>query len=413
MEDRYLRGPIERLAFKNDKMAFLSGPRQAGKTTVGRLLMAERARSRYANWDDVEFRRLWVKSPKDIAAFGDASGDGRQRPLVVLDEIHKARSWKQTLKGVYDTLEEPCDILVTGSARLDIYKRGGESLLGRQIGFRLHPFSLGEAEGSKAVSPDAAVAEIFRAKRGRMTPARRQDSLMQLITYGGFPEPFLKQSARFARIWRRGRVEKLVREDLRDLSRIPDLSRIEMLTALLPERAGNTLSIQSLREDLEVSFDTTKRWVGYLKELFYLFEVKPYTRSIPRTLKKEGKLYLWDWSEVEAPGPRFENVVASHLLKAVHFWTDTGEGTFDLHYLKDKERREVDFLITRDRKPWLAVEAKLGETAWSTSFGAFLPHLGCERFVQVVKQPDVRIEVPLGKALGLVLSAADFLAVLP
>jgi len=413
MKDRYLRGPIKLLAFANGKMAFLSGPRQAGKTTLGRLLMAERARSRYANWDDVEFRRLWVKSPKAVVAFGGKpEGDGG-RPLVVLDEVHKARAWKQTLKGVYDTLNEPCDILVTGSARLDIYERGGESLLGRQIGFRLHPFSLGETERSEPLSPDDALALVFETRRARITPARRQDSLIQLLTYGGFPEPFLKQSERFARIWRRGRTEKLVREDLRDLSRIPDLSRIEMLTALLPERAGNTLSIQSLREDLEVSFDTVKRWVGYLKELFYLFEVKPYTRSIPRTLKKEGKLYLWDWSEVEAPGPRFENLVAGHLLKAVHFWTDTGEATFDLHYLKDKERREVDFLITRDRKPWLAVEAKLSDSALTTAFGRFLPHLGCKRFVQVVKEPNIRTEVRVGESRGLVLSAADLLFVLP
>jgi uncharacterized protein len=235
---------------------------------------------------------------------------------------------------------------------------------------------------------------------------------LQLLAHGGFPEPFLKKSERFSRIWRRGRTEKLVREDLRDLSRIPDLSRIEMLTALLPERAGSPLTIQSLREDLEVSFDTVKRWVEYLKELFYLFELKPFTRSVPRTLKREGKVYLWDWSEVETPGPRFENLVASHLLKAVHFWTDTGEGAFDLFYLRDKEKREVDFLITRDRKPWLAVEARLSDRAISAAFEAFLPHLGCKRFVQVVSEPDVRTEAAVGEARGLVLSAADFLAFL-
>lgn len=413
MEDRYLRAPIERLAFGNGKMAFVSGPRQAGKTTVGRLFMAERARSRYANWDDVEFRRLWVKSPRQIASFVGEAGEGGRPPLLVLDEIHKARAWKRTLKGLFDTLETPCDILVTGSARLDIYKRGGESLLGRQIGFRLHPFSLGELERLEPLSPNDALAALFAEGRRRATSSKRQNVLSILLLHGGFPEPFLKQSERFSRIWRRGRTEKLVREDLRDLSRIPDLSRIEMLTALLPERAGNTLSIQSLREDLEVSFDSVKRWIGYLKELFYLFEVKPYTKSIPRTLKREGKLYLWDWSEVESPGPRFENLVAGHLLKAVHFWTDTGEGTFDLHYLRDKDKREVDFLITRDRKPWLAVEAKLADRALSPAFGAFLPHLGCKRFVQVVKEPNVRTEAAVGDARGLVLSAADFLSVLP
>lgn len=394
-------------------MAFLSGPRQAGKTTVGRLFMSERAQSRYATWDDVEFRRQWVKSPRQVAAFDEAVAKGGRLPLLVLDEIHKARAWKQTLKGVFDTLANPCDILVTGSARLDIYKRGGDSLMGRQIGFRLHPFSMGEIERLGPLTPDEVVDSLFAEGRRRATPAARQDVLSQMLVHGGFPEPFLKQSERFSRIWRRGRTEKLVREDLRDLSRIPDLSRIEMLTALLPERAGHTLSIKSLREDLEVSFDTVKRWMGYLKELFYLFEVKPYTRSIPRTLKREGKLYLWDWSEVEAPGPRFENLVAGHLLKAVHFWTDTGEGTFDLHYLRDKEKREVDFLITRDRKPWLAVEAKLSDRALSPAFGAFLPHLGCKRFVQVVKEPNLRTEVTLGDARGLVVSAADFLSSLP
>lgn len=413
MEDRYLRAAIDRLAFRNGKMAFLSGPRQAGKTTVGRLFMAERARSRYATWDDVEFRRQWVKWPRQVAVFAEAAEKGGRPPLVVLDEIHKARAWKQTLKGLFDTLEHPCDILVTGSARLDIYKRGGDSLLGRQIGFRLHPFSLGEIERREPLSPEEAVDRLFVEGRHRATPAARQGVLSRLLAHGGFPEPFLKQSERFSRIWRRGRTEKLVREDLRDLSRIPDLSRIEMLTALLPERAGNTLSIQSLREDLEVSFDTVKRWMGYLKELFYLFEVKPYTRSVPRTLKREGKLYLWDWSEVEAPGPRFENLVAGHLLKAVHFWTDTGEGTFELHYLRDKDKREVDFLITRDRKPWLAVEVKLSDRALSSAFSAFLPHLGCKRFVQVVKEPNVRMQAAIGDSHGLVMSAADFLSFLP
>ena len=413
MEDRYLRASIDRLAFGNGKMAFVSGPRQAGKTTVGRLFMAERGRSRYATWDDVEFRRQWVKSPRQAVVFDETADKTGRPPLIVLDEIHKARAWKQTLKGVFDTLANPCDILVTGSARLDIYKRGGDSLMGRQIGFRLHPFSLGELERLEPLPPDEALDGLFAPGGRRTTPAARQDVLSQLLAHGGFPEPFLKQSERFSRIWRRGRTEKLVREDLRDLSRIPDLSRIEMLTALLPERAGNALSIQSLREDLEVSFDTVKRWMNYLKDLFYLFEVKPYARSVPRSLKREGKLYLWDWSEVEAPGPRFENLVAGHLLKAVHFWTDTGEGTFELHYLRDKEKREVDFLITRDRKPWLAVEAKLSDRALSPAFGTFLPHVGCSRFVQIVKDPNVRTEAALGDAKGLVMSASDFLSLLP
>ena len=412
LEDRYIRRAIASLAFEGGKIAFVSGPRQCGKTTVGRLFMAERSASRYATWDDIDFRRIWIKSPKSIIRFEDVS-EGGGRPLVVLDEIHKARGWKRTLKGVYDTLDAPCDILVTGSARLDVYKRGGESLLGRNVSFRLHPFSLGEIGGGTLPTPEAVLERTFAGPAPAPVRRKSQEILLQLLEYGGFPEPFLRQSARFARIWRRGRTEKIVREDLRDLSRIPELSRVEMLTALLPERAGHALGIQSLREDLEVSFDTVKRWIDYLKELFYVFEIKPYAKSIPRSLKKEGKLFMWDWSEVEAEGSRFENLVACHLLKAVDFWTDTGEGTFGLQYLKDKEKREVDFLITRDRKPWLAIECKIKDTAPNPAFRSFVPRIGCDRFLQLVRDPGIRLPVEAGASRGLIVSAADFLAQLP
>jgi predicted AAA+ superfamily ATPase len=180
-----------------------------------------------------------------------------------------------------------------------------------------------------------------------------------------------------------------VREDLRDLSRIPELSQAEMLMSLLPERAASRLSRQALREDLEVAHDTVSRWLRFLETLYYLFEIKPFARSVPRSLRREGKLYLWDWSEVEAPGPRLENMVACHLLKAADFWTDTGEGTFELQYLRNKEKAEVDFLLTRDRKPWLAIECKFSEDELSPAFGAFLPHLGWPPFAQVVMKPSL------------------------
>ena len=191
-----------------------------------------------------------------------------------------------------------------------------------------------------------------------------------------------------------------MREDLRDLSRIPELSQVEMLMALLPERAASPLSLQSLRRDLEVAYDTVKRWMKYLNDLYYAFEVKPYTRSVPRSLKKEGKLYLWDWSEVESPGARFENLIACHLLKAVHFWTDTGEGTFELHYLRNREKQEIDFLVSRDRKPWLAVECKLADEALAAAFGSFIPHLKCP-FLQLVKTASVRRVTNLAGFRGL------------
>jgi predicted AAA+ superfamily ATPase len=409
MIERRLTVPLRELAWATGKMAFVSGPRQAGKTTFARQQLKARASGRYGNWDDIEFRRAWTKSPKSLLPVpaGEGSPD---RPLAVFDEVHKAKGWKRTIKGLYDTLETPCDILVTGSARLDVYRRGGDSLLGRYLRFRLHPLSVGELEGRDAAPPADPVRAV--AEAGRPATAVRR-TLELLLEYGGFPEPFLRQSERFARLWRRGRAEKIVREDLRDLSRIPELSQVEMLMALLPERAASPLSRQALREDLEVAHDTVTRWLGYLAQLYYLFELKPFARSVPRSLRKEGKLYLWDWSEVTAPGPRFENLVASHLLKAADFWTDTGEGVFELFYLRSKEKAEVDFLLTRDRKPWLAVECKLSEETPSPAFRAFLPHLGWPQFVQLVLTPGVLRRVSIEGRRGLVVSAERLLVSLP
>jgi len=217
-------------------------------------------------------------------------------------------------------------------------------------------------------------------------------------------------SDRKARVWRKSRTEKVLREDLRDLSRIPELSRVEMLASLLPERVGSPLSRASLREDLEVSFDSVARWLGLLSELYYTFELKPYAHRVSRSLKREGKLYFWDWSEVPAAGARFENLVAAHLLKACDFWTDSGEGTFDLRYLRNKEKEEIDFLILRDGKPWLPVEAKLNDTDPVRHWRKFLGYLGCRRAVQVVSRPGFFRKHEAAGSVLLVASAAEALA---
>ena len=366
--------------------------------------MEGRVSGAYANWDDVNTRRAWVKDPKLLVP---AAAGRSGRPLLVLDEIHKARLWKRNLKGLFDTLESPLDILVTGSARLNVYKKGSDSLLGRYFHFRLHPFSVRELAWPAPASPDEALAGL--ASRSQRPRPSTREALAGLMRFGGFPEPFLAQNERLARLWRRGRVEKVVREDLRDISRIPELSRVEMLAALLPERVGSLFSVSSLREDLEVAHDTVSRWLGYLRELFYVFEVKPYARSIRRSLRKEGKLYLWDWSEIDVEPARFENLVASHLLKACDTWTDTGEGAFELYLLRDKEKREIDFLITRDRRPWLPVEVKLNDPTPSTAFRAFLPQLGCRFGLQIVHAPDVWATHGVGDAQVLVASAAEAL----
>lgn len=404
MRRRYLTGPLQAIAFANHKMAFLSGPRQCGKTTLGKILLKQYGQWTYHNWDDIAFRRLWAKDPKKIVP----EPKGSQVPLIVLDEIHKAKGWKRSIKGLYDTLNAPVDILVTGSARLNVYKKGGDSLLGRYYNFRLHPFSLAELMGRKPVIPDLFLKGIID-DAGK--PAKlAQVHLESLLKFGGFPEPILGQDEKRARLWRRQRVEMVIREDLRDLSRIPALSQIEMLAALLPERIGSLLSLNSLREDLEVSYDTIKRWLNLLSELYYIFRIQPYSQSIKRSLKKESKLYLWDYSEIESKGARFENLVAAHLLKACHYWTDTGEGIFELRYLRNREKQEIDFLITRDNKPWLPIEVKSQSTQLSPAWKKFFPMLPCEQGFQLVASAGTFKRYQVAAKEVWVVPACQFLA---
>jgi predicted AAA+ superfamily ATPase len=326
--------------------------------------------------------------------------------MVVLDEIHKDRLWKRNLKGLFDTSTSPCDFLVTGSARLNVYRRGSDSLLGRYFHFRLHPFSLREMGRADVLAPEAALKALFNraVKRSR----RAEDNLDALMAYGPFPEPLFEQDKRAANLWRRNHERIVIREDLRDISRLPDLGRLELMAALLPERVGSLFSVASLREDLEVSFDTVRRWTTYLKELYYVFEIKPWSRRIPRSLRREGKLYLWDYSAVQNAGARFENLVASHLLKACHFWTDTGEGEFELRYLRNKEKQEIDFLIVRDSVPWLPVEVKLSDTEPSPSWRKFADLLPCGHGLQIVRRPAWKMH-EFGGTQVLVAGAAEAL----
>lgn len=402
MKTRYIEATINALCFEDHKMAFVPGPRQCGKTTMARMLLDGRKNGQYYNWDNIEFRQLWSKTPSAIIP----SGKGKGVPLVVLDEIHKHHRWKGYLKGVYDTLESPCDILVIGSARLSIYRRHSDSLFGRHYTFRLHPFSIREMEQPDSISPDEVLPALFTRSLSRQR--KHQEHLDDLMQFGPFPEPLFKQSAQKAALWRRNREKLVIREDLRDFSRLPDLSRVEMMTALLPDRVGSLFSQQAMREDLEASHDAVRRWMGYMRELYYIFDVKPYSKRIPRSLRKEGKVYLWDYGAVKDKAARFENLVACHLLKACHFWTDTGLGEFDLFYLRNKEKQEIDFLIVRDGEPWLPVEVKFGDTTPSPNWRKFAPLLPCKRGLQLVYQPEWKIH-EFGDSQVLVAGAAEAL----
>jgi uncharacterized protein len=340
-DPRYLDGPVrEDLA---RRMVFVAGPRQVGKTTLARRFLAEEGRGIYVNWDVREDRARFLEPrwPDDGS-------------LVVLDEIHKWRPWKRWLKGEYDRADGRTRFLVTGSARMDVYRRGGDSLQGRYHHYRLHPFSAAEiALGGKAPPPPSPGSELPVPLEGD------RDAVRRLLARGGFPEPLFAASERSHRRWQKDRLDRFFREEVRDLDTVRDMGTMQVLADLLPDRVGSPLSLNALREDLDVSHRAVSHWMDVLDGLYQTFRVRPFAPVRSRTLKRMAKAYLWDWSEVKAQGPRFENLVASHLLKFVHWLEDVDGHRAELWYLRDRIGREVDFLVTVDRKPWFAVEAKV------------------------------------------------------
>lgn len=366
---RYLQNQIIDDALAAQKIAFVSGPRQVGKTTMAEAVLSQlNQEQNYFSWDDDEFRKVWTKGPKEMFEKIEKGA------CVVLDEVHKDRKWKSKLKGLFDLYKRDLRFVVTGSARLDFYRKSGDSLQGRYIPYRLHPFSSGEESRVKP-PPSEEWDDHFVENY----PWR------QLLQLGGFPEPFFLQSQEKAKRWQRLYRERMIREDLRDLQEVRDVRIIESLALLLQDRAGSQLSYESLREDLSVSFDSIRRWIDLLEALFYCYRIRPFSTNVKRSLKKEPKLFLYDWSLVSSEGSRLENMVAGHLLKSCHAWTDCAFGEFDLFYLRDKQKREVDFLVTKDRKPFALIEVKSGQATPTHSLLYFQSVLKPKFCLQIVR----------------------------
>ncbi len=310
----------------DNKIVLLSGPRQVGKTTLSKSLYPQK-NFEYLNIDSEEHRLLIRKNAWR-----------RDCDLVIFDELHKLKKWKNWLKGIYDTEGVRPRLLVTGSARLDAFRKGGDSLAGRFYSYRLHPFSVAELK-------DAYEAE---------------EALHRIIQLGGFPEPFLAGKMEEAKRWRHSHTNRILREDLIDLTSVRDIKGIETLVELLRNSVGSTISFESLARDLQVSSHTVKYWIAILENLYVIFVLTPYSRNIARSLLKQPKIYFYDTGFVkEDPGARFENTVACALLKRLHFLEDTKGEKCSLHYLRDKEKREVDFVVIREGKPEFLIETKL------------------------------------------------------
>ena len=351
----------------------LTGPRQCGKTTLSRMLHPD---NQYLNYDFAEHRLLLNEKSWD-----------RQKALVIFDELHKMDGWKGWLKGIYDVEGMPPAILVTGSARLDALRKTGDSLAGRHFQFRLHPVDLKEALAYTNLNRD----EIFT----------------RLLSMGGFPEPFLKGKQTYYKRWKRTHTDLILKEDMLTLTSIRDIQSIETLIELLRARTGSPVSANSLARDLQKSPNTIRHWLALLEDLYVIFKLVPYHKNIARALLKEPKYYFYDNGMVQGDeGAKLENLVACALLKELHRAQDVDGAALGLHYLRNRDGHEIDFLITREQQPAQLIEVKWKDATLSRNFKKFLPTEPLSR-IQVVGELPQSKSYPNGERIE---PAQEFLA---
>ena len=342
----------------------LTGPRQTGKTTLSKMLVSS---FDYFNFDHPRHRLDLQKRSWD-----------RSKELIIFDELHKMKKWKSWLKGVYDTEKRPPSIIVTGSAKLDTYKKVGDSMAGRFFQYRLHPLDLKE------------IHTILR-------PETLDTALTALMEIGGFPEPYLKGSKRFYNRWKRSHLDIILRQDLIDLENVRQISSIETLIQLLRKRVGSPISYKSLAEDLQCSDKTVSRWLTVLENMYVIFRITPYHKNIARSLVKAPKIYFYDTGQVIGnDGIKLENVTACALLKEIHYIEDCYGEEAALHYIRTKDGKEIDFLIVKTDTPYMLLEVKLSDDSPSIHFASFGKHFSDIKKVQLVKNLEREKTFPNG-----------------
>jgi len=350
------------------QMAFVAGPRQVGKTTTCRELGDV-----YFDWDNDSHRRLILAGPDDVAVHCRLEQLAEKPVRIIFDELHKYGHWKRFLKGFFDTYEALCQVIVTGSSRLDVYRRSGDSLMGRYFLFHMHPLSVGEIVGSN-------ITENLTQKPRRIS----DDDWDALWRHGGFPEPFVQRNQRFSMRWHKSRHGQLFREDVRDLTRIQEVARLETLGDILADRSGDQLIYSHLAGAIQISEKTVRSWIDSLCGLHYGFIVRPWFANLSKTLRKEPKWFLRDWSSIVDEGKRAETFIACHLLKAVDTWNDLGLGDFELRYIRDRQKREVDFVVIKNHTPWLLAEVKLADITINPVLRYFQRETGAPFAFQIV-----------------------------
>ena len=338
------------------KMVILTGPRQVGKTTLSKQLLAEFPDGQYLNFDVVAHREVIQKQSWRQSA-----------PLLVFDEIHKMPDWKSWLKGVYDGRSPGQSVLVTGSARMDTFRQAGESLAGRYFRLRLHPLSIREWCDTNQVTPQMA--------------------LNRLLTRGGFPEPALAQEDTDAQRWRNEYFTDLVREDVLEFSRLKEVNAMRLFAEMLRSRVGSPLSLNSMSRDLNVSPVTLKKYLDVLEALFVVFVVRPWHRNIARATLQAPKVYFYDTGLVQGDqGVKFENLVACHLLKNTQWQQDVSGADVNLHYIRTKDDSEIDFCISEGNALTHLVECKLSDTKPHRALGRFAEQWPNAQSIKLVRE---------------------------
>lgn len=368
------------------QMRFLAGPRRSGKTFIAKHFLNKKGCTEfYYNWDVKDIRRKYIEDHdfflKDII-------NKKKDTWLCFDEIHKVKKWKNILKEHFDKNENKIKTIVTGSARLDLFRKAGDSLAGRYFLFHLYPLILSEVSEKKSIVNDLNLSEEDFIKK-RLEQGLNKDEFDTLLKFGGFPEPLISGKEVFYNKWKNDYIEKLIYEDLREISQIKDLDKIAELVGVLPYKIGSLLSVNSLKEDLEVSFETIRNYLKALELIYVLFFIKPYTRKISRTIKKENKVYFFDWSRIEDTAYRFENYVACELKTLVTLWTDAGYGNADLFFVRTKDGKEADFLITKNNKPWILFEVKSSSKYIESHLFTLAKHLGNIPVVQIVLENNL------------------------
>jgi len=379
--------------FLGKRMSFISGPRQVGKTTLALLLLEKlNQRQHYYNWDTLGVKGEFARNP---LFFLERIPEPPPPPVVggdpkywvVFDEFHKHRLWKEFLKGYYDEFGHFIRFVVCGSARLDVYRRGGESLIGRYFPFRMFPLGPWDVVEGEKFDRDRVWMPGIGVAFPLVSP-QFKEAVLAIYKLTGFPEPFIDGREEFYRRWRDEHISLLTTEEVRDLSRISDMVRFQALAMLLPERVGSLLSINNLAQTLLVAHSTVSTWLDAMEQVYLVFRVSSYFARLSRVIKKAKKLYFWDWGVIEEQSKRLENFLAVQLTRAISAWTEWGKGSFSLFFVRTKDGREVDFLITWDGRPWMLVEVKLSETRLDNNLAYFKEALGCELAFQVVLKDD-------------------------